>query len=149
STVKKSLPASTDMCTEMKSFQRGSLAPFRRSWNTVTPKHVCDSLVRDVVAEICESAGDPIVAPRPVLLGHADDQGLDLRADLWPSRRGAHLGSIELAGDQTTVPAENRLRLGDTGDIGEQLPAEPFTDFSKCRRSESESRTLSGRCDRR
>src|SRR5262249_31105220 len=90
------------------------------------------SLVRDVVAEICESAGDPIVAPRPVLLGHADDQGLDLRADLWPSRRGAHLGSIELAGDQTTVPAENRLRLGDTGDTGEQLPAEPFTDFSKC-----------------
>ena len=41
-------------------------------------------------------------------------------------------GSIEFAGDQTTIPAENRLGLGDTRDIGKELAAEPFANFSEC-----------------
>jgi hypothetical protein len=93
--------------------------------------HVSDSLVSDVMAKIGEGARDPIVTPTAVLLGHADDQRLDLRADAQPARLAAMLGPIELAGDQATIPAEKRLGLGDTGNIGEELPAEPFTDFSK------------------
>ena len=42
------------------------------------------------------------------------------------------LGSIELAGDQATIPAENLLRLGDTGDLGEKFATEASTDFGKC-----------------
>src|SRR5262245_3024956 len=41
-------------------------------------------------------------------------------------------GSIELAGDQTTVPAENGARLGETGDLRKELAAEPSADISKC-----------------
>jgi len=39
--------------------------------------------------------------------------------------------SIELAGDQPTVPAENRLGLSDTGHLGEDLAAEVPADFSE------------------
>jgi len=54
------------MCAEMNSFHVA---------------HVSHSLVRDVMAEIGEGAGDPVVAPSAVVLGHADDQLFNLRAD--------------------------------------------------------------------
>ena len=41
------------------------------------------------------------------------------------------LGSVELAGDQTMVPAENRLGLGDTRYVGEEFAAEAFANFGK------------------
>src|SRR5262245_45861233 len=41
-------------------------------------------------------------------------------------------GSIELEGDQTTMPAENLLGLGDTGDLRGELVAETFAGISKC-----------------
>ncbi len=44
---------------------------------------------------------------------------------------GAMLGRFELAGDQMTVPAENRLALGNTGDLGEELPPKPFANVSE------------------
>src|SRR5262249_10291740 len=112
-------------------FPGGGLTPFWRGRNAVPPEHVSDSLVRDVVAEINEGASDPIVAPISVLLGHADDQPFDLRDDSRPARIRAMLRPIELAGDQTTIPAENGLGLGDTRYIGEELAAEPFANFSK------------------
>src|ERR1051326_7796952 len=40
-------------------------------------------------------------------------------------------GSIEFACDQTTIPTEDRLGLGDTGYLGEELATEAFADFSK------------------
>ena len=93
---------------------------------------VSDSLVRNVVAEVGEGARDPIVSPTAVLFGHADDERLDLWADSRSARIGAMLGSIELAGDQATIPAEYRLRLGDTGDLGEKFATEASADFGKC-----------------
>jgi hypothetical protein len=96
-----------------------------------TPKHVADSLVRDVVAEIGEGTRDPIVAPSAVLLRHADNQRFDLRANSRPPRIGAMLGAVELAGDQTAVPAENRLGLGDTSYLGKKLPAKTFANLRK------------------
>jgi len=41
-------------------------------------------------------------------------------------------GPIELTGDRATVPAENRLGLGDTRYIGKEVAAEPFANFGQC-----------------
>ena len=41
-------------------------------------------------------------------------------------------GSIELSGNQATVPAEDGIWLGDTSDLGEELPPEALADFSEC-----------------
>ena len=51
----------------------GGLATFGRGWDAVTLQHVSDRLIRYVMAEIGEGAGEPIVPPTAVLLGHADD----------------------------------------------------------------------------
>ena len=127
----------------------GSLAAFGSGRDAVAPKHVSDSLVRDVVSEIGEGARDPIVAPTTVLLGHANDQGFDPWVDSRPSRIRAMLRSIKLAGDQTTIPAENRLGLGDTGDLAESLRPSRLPISESVRRSESESRILPGTWARR
>src|SRR5262245_7335899 len=63
----------------------GRLTAFWGSRNAVAPKHVSDSLVRDVVAEVGEGTGNPIIAPTAVLIGHADDQRFDRRGDSRPS----------------------------------------------------------------
>ena len=110
----------------------GGLAAFRRWCDAVAFQHVPDSLVGDLVAESGNSAGDPIVAPAAVLLRHANDQRFDLGLDARPSWIGTMFGSIELTGDQATVPTENRLGLGDTRDIGKEVAAEPFANFSQC-----------------
>jgi hypothetical protein len=97
----------------------------------VAPKHVSDRLFRDVRAEVGEGARDPNVTPSAVLLGHPDDQRIDLRVDARPSRVRAMLRSVELAGDQAAVPAENRLGFGDTGDLGASLRPRRLADFSE------------------
>src|SRR5262249_62175859 len=103
-----------------------------RSRNAVAPKHVSDSLVGDVVAEVSEGTDNPIIAPTAVLLGHADDQRFALRGDSRPSRIGAMFGSIELPCNQATVPPEDRIWHGDTSDLGEELPPVALAEFSEC-----------------
>jgi len=83
------------------------------------------------VAEIGEGAGEPIVPPTAVLLSHSDDQRLDLGADSRPSRIRAMLGAVELAGDQTAIPAENRFGFRDTGHLGKKLPPKAFANVSQ------------------
>src|SRR5690242_6427552 len=109
------------MCVEIEVLPGRGLTAFGCVGNAVASQHVPDSLVGDLVAEIGESAGDPIVAPTAVLPRHAYDQRLDLGFDAGPPWVGTMFGSIELTGDQATVPAENRIRLGDAGHIGEEF----------------------------
>jgi hypothetical protein len=119
------------MWVAMKSFQVVALAAFRRWGDAVPLQNVPDRLVREWMAEIGESAGDAIVTPAFVLLGHADDESLDIGRNAWTSREGAMLRSVELAGDQTTIPSEDGFRLRNTGYLGQTLPPEPLADFGE------------------
>src|SRR6266850_4450501 len=60
---------------------------------------VAHSLVTDSVPEIGQSADDPVVAPRTILLRHAEHQRfevfLDLRAP-WRDRKSTRLNSSHL-----------------------------------------------------
>ncbi len=112
-------------------FPGRGLAAFGRGWDAVALQHVSDSLVRHVVAEISEGASQPIVPPGAVLLGHADDERLDLRADSRPSWIRAMLRSIELASDETPTPGENRFGFRDTGHLRKKLPPKAFADLSQ------------------
>jgi hypothetical protein len=50
----------------------------------VAAKDIPDRLVRYVVSQIGEGAGDSIVAPGCILLGHTDDESLHIGSDAWP-----------------------------------------------------------------
>src|SRR5689334_20711366 len=75
-------------------FPSRALAALRRWCDAVPLQNVPDSLVRDVMAEIGERAGDPIITSAFVLLGHADDQRFEFRSDARTSRVGAMLRAV-------------------------------------------------------
>ena len=82
---------------------------------------------RDVVTDVLEPAADARVAPRRVLLRHADDERRDVR--LRARATGTSLlRAVVLVGDQEPVPAQDRIGCHDAGDVGETPPAEglPF-----------------------
>ena len=85
------------------------------------------------MAEIGQSPGDAIVTPALVLLGHAEDQRFEFGADARTSRVGAMLGSIELAGDQTSIPGEDSFRFRNTGHLRQTHPPEPLADLRESR----------------
>jgi hypothetical protein len=96
----------------------------------VTAEGRADRGCRDVHAEAQQFSLDALVAPAGVLPGQADDQLLDVLVE-----RGSPCSTLWVgprAGDQTPVPAQQRLRLDeetrparlgqDTADGGEQRP---------------------------
>ena len=77
------------MWVAMKSFQ--AVLWLRFGAGAMPLQNVPDRLIGELMAEIGESAGDAIVAPAFVLLGHAEDQRFEFRADARTSRVGAML----------------------------------------------------------
>ena len=63
---------------------RGGLTPLRCRRDTVATEGIPDRLVRDVVAQVSEGAGDSIVALSCILLGHTDEESLHIGSDAWP-----------------------------------------------------------------
>jgi hypothetical protein len=85
---------------------------------------------RHLHAKPQQLAPDPLVTPGRVLLGHADDQLLDILVQRWPTGLAMRVGPR--AGDQVSVPALQRLRPDEearparpgqrTADRGQQRP---------------------------
>ena len=81
--------------------------------------------------QIGQRPRNPVIAPVPVLAGHANDQLLDLPPDPRPARASTRLRSIELAGDKLAIPTQDGVRSGYGGDVGESLAAQPVTDLAE------------------
>jgi hypothetical protein len=87
-------------------------------------------LIRNLVPQIGQRPGDPVIAPVPVLAGHANDQFLDLSLDPGPARASTRR-TIELVGDELAIPAEDGVRSGYGGDVGQNLAAQTMTDLAQ------------------
>ncbi len=57
---------------------------------------------------------------------------LNLSLDPGPARSSTRLRAIELAGDKLAIPAEDSVRPGYGGDVGENLAAQAMTDLTEC-----------------
>lgn len=109
--------------------RRRALA-FRRRRQAVALQDIANRLIRNLVPEIGQRPRDPVVAPVPVLAGHANDQLLDLPLDprsARPSMRRA----IELAGHELAIPAQDGVRLSYGGDVGQNLATQAMTDLAE------------------
>ena len=95
-------------------------------------ENVSDRLIRDVMAKVGQCAGDPIVAPTGVLPGDVDDEILDDRINAWAARMLTTFGTVELAGDQTTIPGQNGLWFGNTGDLRQIFPPKALGALGYC-----------------
>ena len=92
----------------------------------VDPVVVQDPLHRgpsDLVAEVRERPADPCVPPLGMLDRHPDHERGHVTARHRPAATAAGAAVVCL-GDQSPVPAENRVRRDDAGNLHQDAPAE-------------------------
>src|SRR5262249_3841542 len=83
-----------------------AFALWRRRHN-MSLQDIADRLIADLVPQISQRPRNPVITPVTVLLGHANDQLLDLSLDPRPARPATGLGPIEFAGNQLAVPGQD------------------------------------------
>lgn len=74
------------------------------------------------MSEIGPRALDAPVTPIPFLLGHSNQQRLDLAGDGRPSWSPLG-GAVVFLGDQLPMPDQQRLRCDDGGNLRRKLPS--------------------------
>jgi len=109
----------------------GALAAFWRGRDAMTFQNVSDRLIRDLMAEVGESADDAIVTPALVLLGDAEDEGFEFVAEARTARVGTMLRAVELASDQPAIPGEDGFRFRNTGHLRQTLPPQPLANLGE------------------
>src|SRR4030081_1478884 len=111
---------------------RGRALALRRRRQTVTPQNITDRLIGNLVSQICQRPRNPVIAPVPVLAGHANDQFLDLSLDARSARTSTDLRAIEFSSYKLAIPAQDGVRSGYGRDVGENLVAQPMADLAEC-----------------
>src|SRR5262249_42972151 len=86
-----------------------ALALWRRR-QRVALQDIADRLIADLVPKIGQRPRNPVITPVTVLLGHANDQLLNLSLDPRSSEASTSLRTIEFAGDQLAVPGQDGVR---------------------------------------
>src|ERR1039457_6689868 len=76
---------------------------------------------------------NPIIAPGPFLLGHANNQFLNFSVDPWPARGSPFLRAIELAGDEPSVPCQDGVRQGGSRHLAECLATQSMANLAELR----------------
>src|SRR5215470_18876508 len=93
----------------------GRLAPLGRRCDAVAAQDVAYRLIREAMAQVGQRADDAVVTPARVLARQANHQRFYLGLYPRPARGGAVSGTIELAGNQPSVPRQDGVRLGGAG----------------------------------
>src|SRR6266581_7000019 len=119
------------MCADELFPRRRGLA-LRRRWETMALENVPHRLITHSVSQVCQSPDDAVIAPGAILLGHADNQGLESRVYFGTAWGLALRRAVEFLRHQPAVPGENGVRGDDGGDFLESLLAELLADFSQC-----------------
>src|ERR1019366_8797935 len=83
--------------------------------------------------QIGQRPHNPIIAPGPILLGHANNQFLKFSVDPWPARGSPFLRAIELAGDEPSVPCQDGVRQGGSRHLAECLATQSTANLAELR----------------
>src|SRR5262249_31698198 len=98
---------------------------------TMAPQDIANRLIADLIPQIGQCSYNPVIAPIPVLLGHADDQLLDLSADPRRARSLTGLRAIEFAGHHFAVPSQDRVWSGHSRHLSESLAPQTMTELAQ------------------
>ena len=82
---------------------------------------VGDGGIGDIVTDVRQRALDAIVAPGGVLVGEAHDEVDNLLSDAGSADALLRVAVVPLAGDEFTMPAENRVGCDDRGQLTSAL----------------------------
>src|SRR5215475_14570325 len=90
----------------------GRALALRRGRQSVALQDIADRLIADLVPQISQRPHNPTITPVTVLLGHANDQLLNLSLDPRPAGASTRLRAIEFVGHELAVPGQDGLRSG-------------------------------------
>src|SRR5208337_835178 len=85
----------------------GRVFPLRCGGYPVAFENITDGLVGNLMAEIGQGTDNPIIPPARILPSHPYNQPLELRISPRAARSPTHLRTIELAGNELLVPAQD------------------------------------------
>src|SRR5262245_24977203 len=88
-----------------------------RWWHAMALENVAYGLVISGTPQVSQSPHNAIVVPLAILLGHADNQGLQIWVDLRSSWWFAMLGAVKLLRYERTMPTENGIGLDNLDDF--------------------------------
>src|SRR5215475_4099981 len=88
----------------------GCTLALRCRQQAVALQHIADRLIADLVPQIGQRPHDPVITPVMVLLGHANDQLLNLSLDPRPARASTRIRAVEFARHQLAVPGQDSVR---------------------------------------
>src|SRR5271169_3243372 len=109
----------------------GRALALRGRQQTMPLQNITDRLIADLIPQIGHCPRNPVIAPVPVLAGHANNQLFYLSLDAWPAWTATGCRAIELAGDQLPVPGQDGVRPRHRCDLGEGLAAQAMTDLAE------------------
>src|SRR5215831_6424228 len=99
-------------------------AAFRRGFNTTPFQNVPDRVVCHVVTEVGQCSLYPSIAPRAILLSHADSQSSNVLSRWRPARTS--ISTLRVLHNQFSVPRRQSLRRGDRRDLLQRLTLKLF-----------------------
>src|ERR1700716_4192624 len=109
----------------------GRALALRGGWKSVALQDIADGLIADLVTQIGQRPRNSVITPVTVLLGHANDELLNLSLDPRPARASTGLRTIEFAGHELAVPGQDGVRPGHIGHLAENLATQSMTDFAE------------------
>src|SRR5262252_9707909 len=110
---------------------RGRLLALGSSWEAAALENVTHALIADVVAQLGQGAGNAVVAPAAIFLGHVHDQVFKLFVDTGASYRLSLLGAIEFLSHQFAMPGEDGGGFDDSGDFLQRSLPQLLTDLGQ------------------
>ena len=103
----------------------GFATPLRRRFESVPSENIGNCAPCCCMTEICQCALNSAISPLIVLLRHLNNQPFD-RGNYRRSTRTSLSAAIGFLSDQSSVPAQQRLRLNDCGNVSQKLPSDSF-----------------------
>ena len=78
-------------------------------------ENIAYRLIREPVTQVGHGAHDPVIAPPGIFLRHPHHQPLGFLVNSGTTPGFAKLRSVELVGDELSVPGQQRIRLVEPG----------------------------------
>ena len=116
-----------------KILPRSRLASLGSRSNAVAAQNVSHRLIGQAVTQIGQSSDDAVISPAGVLSRHSHHQGFHFRSNRRAARILPMFGAIELLGDEPSIPGQDGVGFGDTGDRSECFSSQAFPDLGEWR----------------
>ena len=92
-------------------------------------ENVAHCLIRQPETQVGHGAHDPVIAPPGVFLRHPHHQPLGFLVNSGTTPGLAKLRSVELGGDELSVPGQQRIRFRDSRQFFQGFPSQPVGDL--------------------